>query len=330
MQFRILILIWLFRKILILMGNYDIIGDIHGYADTLSALLAKLGYGLNKHGFYSHPERKIIFVGDFIDRGKGQKKVINIVRSMIDNGSALAVMGNHEFNAIAYHTKHSKTGLPLRSHSDAHKLQHQAFLNEYTDKDERTEIINWFKSLPLFLELEEIRVIHACWNSELINSIKVELNNKNCLTDNFLEQANHYNSRQFNAVETLLKGKEIPLPENTAFKDNYGIARHNIRIKWWSDTAQSYYDYALVPGDAIKDIPRIPLPQELIQGFYYPDNEVPVFFGHYWFRGQPKIQKKNVAGVDYSIGKGDKLVAYRWSTGDIELSDKNFVINNVI
>jgi len=312
------------------MPGYDIIGDIHGYADTLSALLEKLGYGLSQYGFYAHPERKVVFVGDFIDRGTGQKKGVNIVRSMIENGSALAVMGNHEFNAIAYHTKHSKTGLPLRSHSAAHRLQHQAFLKEYNDSEERTDIINWFKTLPLFLELKEIRVIHACWNSGVINSIKTELDNKNCLTDNFLEQANNYNSRQFNAVETLLKGKEIPLPENTGFKDNYGITRHNIRIKWWLDNALSYNDYALVPGDVIKDIPHTALPQELIQGFNYPNNEKPVFFGHYWLHGQPQIQKHNVVCVDYSIGKGDKLLAYRWHSGELKLTNKNFITMNAI
>ncbi len=46
----------------------DIIGDIHGYADKLAALLAKMGYEKQKGG-YAHPERKVLFVGDYIDRG---------------------------------------------------------------------------------------------------------------------------------------------------------------------------------------------------------------------------------------------------------------------
>lgn len=46
----------------------DFIGDIHGHADKLVALLQKLGY-TKINGSYAHPERKVLFVGDYIDRG---------------------------------------------------------------------------------------------------------------------------------------------------------------------------------------------------------------------------------------------------------------------
>ena len=83
--------------------NYDIIGDIHGHSEKLTSLLKQLGY---RHhlGAWRHPERSAIFVGDFIDRGPGQLETIRIVREMLDAGTALAVMGNHEFNAIAWYT----------------------------------------------------------------------------------------------------------------------------------------------------------------------------------------------------------------------------------
>ena len=47
--------------------HYDIIGDIHGYADPLHELLEKLGYK-NKQGVFGHASRQVIFLGDFIDR----------------------------------------------------------------------------------------------------------------------------------------------------------------------------------------------------------------------------------------------------------------------
>ena len=46
----------------------DFIGDIHGHADKLEELLLKLGY-TKSAGAYSHPQRKVLFVGDYIDRG---------------------------------------------------------------------------------------------------------------------------------------------------------------------------------------------------------------------------------------------------------------------
>ena len=46
---------------------YDLIGDIHGHADELIQLLDALGYRKSQ-GVYGHPERMVIFLGDFIDR----------------------------------------------------------------------------------------------------------------------------------------------------------------------------------------------------------------------------------------------------------------------
>ncbi len=71
-------------------NNYDIIGDIHGHThtSTLICLLEKLGYALDDECVYSHQSRKVVFLGDFIDPGREQSKVINIVRPMIEKGYA--------------------------------------------------------------------------------------------------------------------------------------------------------------------------------------------------------------------------------------------------
>ena len=68
---------------------YDLIGDIHGHADELVELLEALGYQ-KAQGVYRHPERKVIFLGDFIDRGPKIRQVLEIVRPMIEEGKALA------------------------------------------------------------------------------------------------------------------------------------------------------------------------------------------------------------------------------------------------
>ena len=81
--------------------HYDIIGDIHGCHQTLVSLLERLGY-IQQGGHYQHPSRKVIFVGDFIDRGPMQLETVQTVRAMVDAKQAYAVMGNHEFNAIAF------------------------------------------------------------------------------------------------------------------------------------------------------------------------------------------------------------------------------------
>ena len=140
---------------------YDIIPDIHGQADKLKAALTSLGYR-ERAGAWRHsdPHRKCVFLGDYIDRGPENGTVIDIVRRMVDAGTAQAIMGNHELNAIHFHTLNPTTREPLREHSDKNMRQHAAFLREFPSDDAtRQEAIGWMKSLPLFLELEDFRCL---------------------------------------------------------------------------------------------------------------------------------------------------------------------------
>ena len=86
-------------------GPFDVIGDVHGCFDELLTLLERLGYEVETRtdadgaeGFtVSHPEgRKAVFVGDLVDRGPGVVKALKLVMSMVADGSALCVAGNHE------------------------------------------------------------------------------------------------------------------------------------------------------------------------------------------------------------------------------------------
>ncbi len=131
---------------------YDIIGDVHGYASLLKKLLTELGYKKTVSG-YSHPDRKAIFAGDFINRGPEIRKTINIVRSMVENGNAYAILGNHEVNAIMYYLKFKKKDLQV-------KVQKKYFMtlsktiDEFTPyTDELVSHLKWLRSLPLFLEI---------------------------------------------------------------------------------------------------------------------------------------------------------------------------------
>jgi Calcineurin-like phosphoesterase len=92
--------------------GYDLVGDIHGHADALHRLLRALDY-TEIEGVFRHPEKQMIFVGDFIDRGPQQREVLRIARSMCEAGAAKAVMGNHEFNAIGWAAQ-NKDGRFLR------------------------------------------------------------------------------------------------------------------------------------------------------------------------------------------------------------------------
>jgi hypothetical protein len=232
---------------------YDVVGDIHGQANELEALLKKLGYS-RVTGVYGHHSRKVIFLGDFIDRGSHQRRVLDLVRAMTDSGTALTVMGNHEYNAIAYYTPKSGGGY-LRKRSEKNTIQHKAFLNEYENKPhDWEEAIEWFKTLPLWLDLDGLRVIHACWERKSVERIRDFQGGSILLSDELLHASAEPSSWQYEAVETLLKGKEIPLPDGNHFHDKDGIKRHNIRVRWW-DYGATYRQAFMGPDSTRTHIP---------------------------------------------------------------------------
>jgi len=74
----------------------------------------------------------VVFVGDFIDRGPKIRETLHLVRDMVESGNALSVMGNHEFNAISFHTPHTENGGFFRDHTIKEINQHIDFLIRIT------------------------------------------------------------------------------------------------------------------------------------------------------------------------------------------------------
>ena len=285
---------------------FDFIGDIHGHADELELLLQKLDYIKTENG-YKHSHRKVFFLGDFIDRGPKIRETLQIVKTMIDNGNALSVMGNHEYNAIAYNTK-DDYGNYLREHSARNNAQHRETINQFLGYEEEYKMyIDWFKSLPLFFENEHFRAVHACWDQENIDFLKGKLNEKS-ISENDLKDFASPNTQEYRSIEETLKGKELWLPNNIYFFDKDGHQRSEIRVKWWEDPSRHNYRTYGVHFD--ENIPEVPISKNFK---FYSEEEKPVFFGHYWLQGLPQIIKNNICCLDYSIAKSGKLVAYRFN-----------------
>jgi hypothetical protein len=288
---------------------YDIIGDIHGHADELIKLLIHLGYKQSSDGYF-HESRTVIFLGDFIDRGEDlaqHKQVLKIVMDMVHHENALAVMGNHEFNALAYHTEHE--GRFLRPHTTKNKKQHQAFLNEFPDDSkEKSIVLDFFYSLPLWLEIGGLRVVHACWDDKHIQTMD-SLCPSHCLDHSALIEASTKGTKAFDAIEVLLKGFECELPAGISFHDKDGNPRTAVRVQWWKQHALNLGEVVLPVGLDIADAREISIPSDVPK---YSSSEPPCFIGHYWLKGEPAPLAPNVACLDYSVAKQGKLVAYRW------------------
>jgi hypothetical protein len=315
---------------------YDIIGDIHGQADKLEALLRTLGYR-DSAGAWRHPERQAIFVGDFIDRGPAQVRSVSIVRGMVDAGAALAVMGNHELNAIAWHTPDPRRpGQYLRSRDSAkwggkNRKQHEAFLAEVEDKPAlHSEIIDWFLTLPLWLDLPALQVVHACWHPTFLAWLASRLHGGRHLTRDLMVPATDKPENEtekdndtpsiFKAVDCLTKGIEVPLPAGHHFRDKDGVVRDRVRVRWWDVGATTFKTAAMLAPEDSDALPDCALPAYARVA----STGKPVFFGHYWLTGTPALQTARHVCVDYSAGAGGPLVAYRFD-GQPDLSPEDLV-----
>lgn len=299
--------------------GYDIIGDVHGHAGRLQALLCKLGY--REHaGAWRHPTRRAIFVGDLIDRGPRQVEAVELVRAMVEAGSAHAVMGNHEFNALGYHTEDpEQPGSPLRPHSDKNNREHQAFVDATEGRHAlRRSILDWFMTLPLWLELPELRVVHACWEPDAMGLLEHQLRPAHRLDIELLAKAHRRGTPEYRAAEVILKGPEVSLPNGQAFHMG-GRMRSEVRTRWWDAAATTYRASALVPLENRAELSTDASPAWSRPGYA---GDRPLFIGHYQMRGGPRLDTARVACVDYP--DSGRLTAYRWD-GEAELGPANFV-----
>jgi len=300
--------------------GYDLIGDIHGYADELRLLLRTLGYE-ERAGAYRHPARTAIFLGDFVDRGPKIAEALWLARSMVDAGTALAVMGNHELNTVAFHTPDMSTpGEYLRRHTAKNVRQHAATVSQLTTSDLASHLA-WFRTRPLWLELDGLRVVHACWDEHSRSAVG---RSAVAADDDFITAACQEGGRLFAAVKTLLKGKEAPRPAGVFQRDSDGERRSHFRLRWYTTAhGQTYRTYGLVNEPVACDWPLDP--RVVSDAAPYPASAPPVFIGHYGLRPEsPSLLARNVARVDWGVATGGSLCAYRWD-GEQVLNASHFV-----
>jgi hypothetical protein len=316
---------------------YDVIGDIHGRLDKFHALMLSLGYFESNNTYVPPAGRQAIFVGDLIDRGPEQVKLLQYVRRMVDAGHAHVVMGNHEFNAIAYVTEDPGTPREcLRVNKGEspkctqNRRQHAAFLAQVGEgTPQHKEWIEWFRTLPLHLDLGGIRVAHAWWDAQsaalLDNAAHRDAVGR--LTDDFLIESHRRKSPLKRARKIVTTGYEHKLPEGLFVTDKDGNKHDNARLAIWRHEAKHLRDIAIVPGGDTSILPDLTIDQLFPQGLQ-PVEGSPIFLGHYWFNANLSVETSKVAVLDWSAAHKGPLVAYRWD-GEQHLSNDKFVSVNV-
>ncbi|MFA0034441.1 metallophosphoesterase [Vibrio sp. 10N.261.49.A12] len=290
------------------------IGDLHAQQDKLTTLLDS--QGLPEQSDDSNTT--IVFIGDLVDNSPNSATdhiaTLNTVKNLVDNKQALCLLGNHEFNAVGWYLK-GADGKHLRDRSKAgNQKQHAHFLAQVgEDSPLHQHWVEWFMTLPLYLNCGDIRAIHACWHEESIARLEQYLNPDRSLKSEHWEEAFNRNHELFGLIETLLKGPEAHLPQGISFADKNGIERNDIRVAWWKDeyAVDSYRELAVVPAAQKTSIPDTPV--ECGAMAYNTPPLFPVIVGHYTLPLTPFPQpvSESVVCVDYNAAKEENpLVGY--------------------
>jgi hypothetical protein len=252
-------------------GPLDIIGDVHGEIDALLTLMHRLGYdgrGLN-------PTRRLVFLGDLTDRGPDSPSVVKLVQSLVAAGRAQCILGNHDLNILLGEEKHDNDWFFGRAFRENGVVVPQVLADATT----RDMVTGFFRTLPLALERPDLRVVHACWQPEMIDIARAAKDAEELYKhhqqlieadfaarpylDEIEQDLEHQN---LNPVKVLTSGLEARV--ETPFEAS-GKLRYQGRVNWW----ESY------------ELPEL------------------CVFGHYAIPfGQPRGHGQAVC-VDFGIGK---------------------------
>ncbi|HLN30096.1 MAG TPA: metallophosphoesterase [Gemmataceae bacterium] len=253
-------------------GPVDIVGDVHGELECLLQVLRHLGY--NNLGI--HPEgRRLVFLGDLTDRGPDSPGVVELVRSFVDAGYAQCVLGNHDLNILLGQEKLDNGWFFGKPFFHDRALVPQVLATDAI----RQGVLDFFSRLPLALERADLRVVHACWQTEMVDLARparatVDLYNRHAdLIERDLQQrsdidavARELEHQNRNPVKVLTSGRER---RAEAPFESSGKLRYEERVRWWEN---------------------------------YEDVEF-CFFGHYASPlGQPHGRGRALC-IDYAVGK---------------------------
>ena len=128
-----------------------------------------------------------VFVGDLINRGPDTEGVLHLVREMYEQNQSLVAIGNHEFRAVQESVRFGKL-----------------------ENKQLNQFIPWIRTWPLFLDLKEIRVVHAVWHFSSISKLATA----NLEDDSFIESTWQKNRNQKKQFKIFCLDSESACPRN--------------------------------------------------------------------------------------------------------------------
>ncbi|MBC3881553.1 metallophosphoesterase [Undibacterium sp. LX40W] len=273
-------------------GTLDIIGDIHGEIDSLRQLLQELGY--DEEGKHAE-NRHLVFVGDYCDRGPDSPAVIALVEKLVKAKRAFAILGNHELNLLRNDAKDG-SGWYFDSQYEHDQEKFAPF--KRANEEEREQIRSFLLTLPIALEREDIRIVHAAWDLPAIKKLKA--NEGRPLLDLYKEW-HLATQHRLNEIKPLVEQEKLDWPHSLHHKHDIPPMLHAHAQK---DVINQNHNPMRILTSGIEREAKVPFYTsgkwrfaERVQWWNEYDEATPVVIGHYW--RQPHKIDRSV------IGKGD-------------------------
>ena len=335
-------------------GKIDLIGDIHGEIEALIKLVHHLGYDENGN---HQDNRKMVFVGDLCDRGPDTPAVLKLVKKFVDNGNAQMILGNHELNLLQGKAKDG-SGWYFEEREKKDK-NYEPFVR--IDANDRKDLLDFISNLPIALENDDLRVVHAAWLSDKVDMVrkfplgsagetynKIEKEIDKSIEDSGLLLAYHEEQKIWNDAQENPNYKNIPFLEKTS---EYNIKHQmNNPLRVLTSGVEQRCEIPFYAGGKWRFVERNTWWESYTE-------DIPVIVGHFWRKmneeeiqhGEENVfegispyewhgQKNNVFCVDFSVGGrfkerlkgnvGDNtcLVALRWPEKTLMLENGEEVL----
>ncbi|WP_299574045.1 hypothetical protein [uncultured Shewanella sp.] len=266
------------------------IGDVYGRLDKLHDLLTEIDFDIDD------PESsiqfvKLVFCGNLIASTEGKNiehiALLTLVKDMVDKGHAYCLLGSNEFEVIGWSKHHPITDapyLPVNLTVEVNNTKPK-FLSQFAQGDETLfQWVDWFMALPLYLDFEHIRAIHACWDNKVINELNPYLN----LTNQKTEDSPNGTSSSLTAVMT-----------------------NALAQQFWPAAFDTKHPLSTLMNSCL-NYPQF----EINDSHPHQQLTTPVVIGHYPQDSFPDIHNEHLVCVNYNAGVDDyPLVSFAWHQG---------------
>ena len=300
-------------------GPIDVIGDVHGELGALEQLLLRLGYDAGG----LHPEgRRMVFVGDLVDRGPNSPGVVDRVIEWCGRGRAECLLGNHELNLLNAEVKHGNRWFQHPSWGDAPAKVAGMMPATASQRDRFTR---FFDQRPLALERDDVRIVHACWQAEKIaelralgpvDGVRSVYAGFNARVKRELDREHVSARKKTELASHTLDDRAQPPPWLEALAENDLRRQMGNPIRVLTSGPEAEIQPPFWASGKWRMVSRSPWWDDY-------DDDTPVIFGHYWRRprgvmheadGGPDLfrdvereawmgKRRNVFCVDYSVGQ---------------------------